>query len=146
MATQGERVKELRKYLGLTQGEFADNIGVKGGVVSAWENGGAPIPPGRTLIICDAYHVNERWLKSGEGPMFMDEDGSVVGKTPRDHAEEYLFSIYERLPPDLQKRTIELCRSFLRRYDVRYGAVSEIDDSFLSPRDTESIYSADDDF
>ena len=115
------------------------------GVVSAWENGGAPIPPGRTLIICDAYHVNELaeiWRR----PMFMDEDGSVVGKTPRDHAEEYLFSIYERLPPDLQKRTIELCRSFLRRYDVRYGAVSKSTIRSLSPRDTESIYSADDDF
>ena len=51
----GDRIKELRTALKLTQVQFAENIGVKGGVVSAWEKGSAPLPQGRRLIISDTY-------------------------------------------------------------------------------------------
>lgn len=65
-----ERIKELRKTLGLTQQEFSEKIGVKRNTVAQYEMGrNQPIDTVITLI-CKEYSVNETWLRTGEGPMF----------------------------------------------------------------------------
>lgn len=64
-----ERIKELRKYLGLTQQEFADRLGIKRGAVANYEIGrNAPIDAVISLI-CREFGVNESWLRTGEGEM-----------------------------------------------------------------------------
>ena len=71
-----ERLKELRKTLNLTQQEFADKIGVKRNTIAQYESGrNAPIDAVVTLI-CRTYGVNETWLRTGEGEMFVPRDRS----------------------------------------------------------------------
>lgn len=66
-----ERIKELRKALGLTQQEFSDRIGVKRNTIAQYESGrNAPIDAVITLI-CRTYNVSEDWLRTGEGEMFV---------------------------------------------------------------------------
>ena len=67
-----ERIKELRKTLGLTQQKFADLIGVRQNTVAQYEIGRNN--PGDTVItlICREFGVNEEWLRTGEGDMFVE--------------------------------------------------------------------------
>lgn len=65
-----ERIKELRKALGLTQQEFSDKIGVKRNTIAQYESGrNSPIDAVISLI-CREFNVNEEWLRTGDGEMF----------------------------------------------------------------------------
>ena len=65
-----ERIKELRKSLGITQQEFADKLGLKRNTIATYEIGKA-VPSDRVVSdLCNKYNVNEKWLRSGEGEMF----------------------------------------------------------------------------
>lgn len=68
------RLKDLRKQLGLTQQEFADRLGVKRGAVANYEIGrNIPIDAVISLIVKE-FDVNETWLRTGEGDMFLERD------------------------------------------------------------------------
>lgn len=65
-----DRIKALRKALGITQQKFADSIGVKQNTVAQYEIGrNEPIDSVFNLI-CKEYNVNENWLRNGNGEMF----------------------------------------------------------------------------
>lgn len=66
-----ERIKELRKALGLTQQKFADRLGIKQNTVAQYEIGrNEPIDTVINLIVRE-FNVNEVWLRTGEGEMFI---------------------------------------------------------------------------
>lgn len=65
-----ERIKKLRKTLDLTQQKFADKIGVKRNTVGQWEIGRNEVTDAIIFSICREFHVNEEWLRTGEGEMF----------------------------------------------------------------------------
>lgn len=65
-----ERIKELRKTLGLTQQEFADKIGVKRNTIAQYEIGRNPPIEAVINSICREFHVNGSWLRDGTGEMF----------------------------------------------------------------------------
>ena len=65
-----ERIKSLRKALGLTQQEFADKLGISRGNIGAYEVGkNAPSDAVISLIV-RIFNTNENWLRTGEGEMF----------------------------------------------------------------------------
>lgn len=72
-----ERIRLLRKHLGLTADAFGEAIGIVRSAVSNIESGRRQ--PTNQLItsICREFNVNETWLRTGEGEMFnalsMDE-------------------------------------------------------------------------
>lgn len=66
-----ERIKELRKSLGITQQEFADKLGLKRNTIATYEIGKA-VPSDRVVSdLCNKYNVNEEWLRTGKGEMFV---------------------------------------------------------------------------
>ena len=68
--TIGERVKELRKQVNLTQQAFADRLNLKRNTVGSYEVNVVE-PSDRTISdICREFNVNETWLRTGEGEMF----------------------------------------------------------------------------
>ena len=80
-----ERLKKLRKELDLTQQEFADSIGIKRSTMATYE-AGRNIPIDAVVsLICREFNVNEKWLRFGEGDMFIelsrsDEIAQFVGQ------------------------------------------------------------------
>lgn len=64
-----ERIKEIRKKFGLTQQAFADKIGVKRNTVALYEIGDSGISDSVIKLICREFHINETWLRTGEGEM-----------------------------------------------------------------------------
>lgn len=66
-----DRIKVVRKALGLNQTDFGSKIGVKQGTVAAYESG-ARVPLDSVIVsICREFNVSERWLRTGEGEMFV---------------------------------------------------------------------------
>ena len=67
---QKNRIKEIRKELGLSQPEFGELIGIKAPQVSLIESGKHDLSEKTKLRIIEKYHVNPEWLDTGEGEMF----------------------------------------------------------------------------
>lgn len=66
-----ERIKKLRRELDLTQQEFADKIGIKRGGIANYEVGRNEPTDSVISLICREFHVNEEWLRTGQGEMFL---------------------------------------------------------------------------
>ena len=72
-----ERIKKLRKALELTQQEFADKIGTKRNTVANYETNRNEPSNSVISLICREFCVNEQWLRTGEGEMFIDRKSVV---------------------------------------------------------------------
>lgn len=73
----GNRVRQLRKRLDLSQIEFAMELGTTNENISRIESGFGNI----LKRICEKYQVNEEWLKNGSGEMFKtSESGQAARK------------------------------------------------------------------
>ena len=67
----GERIKEVRRASKKTQQAFADAIGLKRNTIANYEIGNV-LPSDRTISdICREFNVNEDWLRTGNGEMFL---------------------------------------------------------------------------
>lgn len=66
------RIKEIRDFFSLTQDEFGKRIGSARNTIANYENGNRN--PSNAIItsICREFNVNETWLRTGEGEMFME--------------------------------------------------------------------------
>ena len=71
-----ERLKKLRKALDLTQQEFADRIGSKRNTVAKYETDVNTPSAAVVSLICREFNVSEKWLRTGEGDMFLPKDNS----------------------------------------------------------------------
>ena len=67
-----DRIKELRKELGLSGEKFGERIGVKKAAISKIESGVVGLSDSNILAICREFNVNEEWLRYGTGEMFKD--------------------------------------------------------------------------
>lgn len=93
-----ERIKQLRKALGLTQQKFADKIGVKQNTVAQYEMG-RNIPIDSVInLICRVFHVNEAWLRDGTGEMFEEQ-------TPEEELAAFFGDVLSG-EPDFRRRLI----------------------------------------
>ncbi len=119
--TVNERIKELRKALGLTQQKFADKIGVKQNTVAQYEMGrNQPIDTVITLI-CKEFNVNEDWLRYGDGKMFRpqnrnDELTSFMGDILKDDIPDFrtrLVSVLARLDTEEWRLLEKMARKLL---------------------------------
>ena len=75
------RIKELRKRLGVNQEEFGERIGITKSSVSLLESGKNTPSKQTVQLMCKEFHVDENWLKTGEGEMFTidpEEDEMAV--------------------------------------------------------------------
>ena len=72
MSNIGERIKELRKALKLSQTEFGVNIGVGLGVVRNLESSITLPSPAQIDLIVRVFNVNRAWLETGEGKMLVE--------------------------------------------------------------------------
>ena len=67
-----DRLRELRKTLGMTQQEFGDRVSVKQNTIAQYEIGRSTIPDTVISLICREFNVNETWLRFGDGEMFRE--------------------------------------------------------------------------
>lgn len=121
--TQNERVKEVRKTLGLTLEKFGERIGVTRGSMSNIENGNRNLTEQMTKSICREFSVDYIWLTTGDGEMFIDTDDDFIERIDRimageDEARKSLFKFMLELSDEdiaaldrLMKKAIEFTQN-----------------------------------
>ena len=121
--TENERVRELRKALGLTLEKFGERLGVKKNAISAIENGRNSLTDKMTKAICREFGVDYIWLTTGEGEMFVDTDDDFIERIDRimageDEARKNLFKFMLELSDEdiaaldrLMKKAIEFTQN-----------------------------------
>lgn len=104
--TQGERVKEVRKALGLTLDKFGEKVGVKKQTVSRIENGVNNVTDQMVLSICREFNVNYDFLMNGKGEMFDDLPQTVLDELcaqyDLDDLDRTLVEMYIEMPEQVR--------------------------------------------
>lgn len=104
-----KRIKQLRKHLGLNQTDFASRIGVSQTAVAAWELGTRNPMDAIIQSICREFNVSERWLREGEGEMFLPQDdadalmalaGRFLGSEPTEFQQSFVRMILSLSPEE----------------------------------------------
>ena len=68
-----ERVKSIRKQLGMTQEQLAQRLGIGKAALSMIETGKAKLSARNRNILVQDLNVNPEWLETGRGAMFNAE-------------------------------------------------------------------------
>lgn len=95
----GERIRELRKSLGLTQKDFADRIGIKPSAIANYENGRNDPIDAVVSLICREFGVSESWLRTGEGDM-------IAPSTRQEEIAKYVGELFASRPDPFKERFI----------------------------------------
>lgn len=104
----GDRLRELRKVLGLSGEKFGERIGIGRSAVSNLEAGRNNLTEPMILAICREFDVNETWLRTGEGEMFIKLDRETeIARLTRDLLLEEEDSFKNRVIAVLAKLTPE---------------------------------------
>lgn len=100
-----DRIKKIRTDADLTQKEFADRLGVGRKYISGWETDQVEPGKARLFVIAEKFSVNIDWLLTGEGEPY--KNAVVVDPKTRDEIErEYIQSVFESLPEDVQRQIL----------------------------------------
>lgn len=81
--TQGERVRKIRKSLGLTLEKFGKKLGIGKTAISKIEHEQCSLTDANIKLICREFSVDYIWLTTGEGEMFVDSDDDFIEKINR---------------------------------------------------------------
>lgn len=120
-----DRIKKIRKELDLTQQEFADKIGIKRNSVAKYETG-ENVPSAASIsLICREFDVNEEWLRTGSGEMFipLDRRSSIAKLTKQlldeeeDSFKNRLISVLANLTEDQWEILAEIAEKLTKEKD-----------------------------
>lgn len=105
-----ERLRLLRRYLNLTQDEFANRLGKSLRTIQNWESG-QTVPNDKTLrLISLTFGVSYEWLKTGKGEMWERIPAEIQISIIKDIIRE-LKKIEKEynidIPPDLFAKAVE---------------------------------------
>ena len=105
--TENERVKEVRLAKRLTLEEFGTALGVQKSAISKIERGENNLTDQMRRSICREFMVNEDWLRTGDGKMFLEQApdeliASFIGDILTDQPDfrRRLISVLARMTPD----------------------------------------------
>lgn len=106
-----QRFKAVRKALNQTQAEFASRLGFAQSGIAMIERGERTITDRHLKALCSIYSVNEHWLRTGDGAMFIDSDSLLLSQ----FAERYGLD-------DVQ---MAIVKSFLSLDDEQRGVIAK---------------------
>lgn len=108
--TENERIKLIRKALGMTGDNFGERLGVGRTAISNIENGNRNVTPQMEKAICREFGIDYIWLTTGEGEMFFDQGEDEESK-------EQIWILNELLKDESQ-----LTRNVFKMFRQKYTA------------------------
>lgn len=97
------RLKSVRYTLGYNQTDFAKHLGITQTAYSMIEHGNRPLTDKYIKIISNTFNVNEHWLRTGEGDMFLSSP-----------YEKEFTEIFSSLMPPTQEYLLLMARELLK--------------------------------
>lgn len=117
--TNGERVNEVRKSLGLTLEKFGEKLGVTKTTISRIEKGVNNLTDQMAISICREYNVNYDYLVYGEGEMFDDLPQTIVDELCAQYDlndfDKALVEMYVSLPAGSRERIKEYMKQLVKK-------------------------------
>lgn len=121
---ENERIKEIRKSLKMTMERFGERLGVTKTAISNIEKSNRNVTEQMRKAICREFNVNEEWLRTGNGEMFVqlsqdDETAHIVQDMLGSNTGSFYNIIleiaksYKKLSPTSQKALNELADNLL---------------------------------
>ena len=95
------RIKSFRKELRKNQTDFGQSVMVSMSAVQKWESGENEPSDAVITLICQTYNVNEVWLRTGKGDMF-------VQRTREDEIATWLGDLAGGKGSDFQRRFVSV--------------------------------------
>lgn len=112
-----ERMKLLRRELGMNQADFAAPLGLKQSTIGNYESGSRGVSDATILAICREYGVSEQWLRTGDGEIFTSNQvpSTIVSNLAQEYDLDLMDQnlIAEYLKLDKQSR--EVLKGYIRR-------------------------------
>ncbi|MDR2655536.1 MAG: helix-turn-helix transcriptional regulator [Oscillospiraceae bacterium] len=109
------RLKKVRKALKLSQSDFGEKLGLTPTAISKLESGSNNITDRVIFAACREFGINESWLRTGKGEMFVNSDETLISEIAEeyrlDDIDKAILEAYLKLPDE-------------RRYPVRDFLVS----------------------
>ena len=99
MENINQRIKQVRKFLSITQTEFSEQIFISKSSLGEMETGVRKINDCTIHLISTQFNVDKNWLITGEGEMFTNEKPDI--------RIEHLIELYKQLDKPLQKYLFE---------------------------------------
>lgn len=125
-----ERVKELRKVLGLTLEKFGNALGVSRSAIADIESGKNNVTERMIVSICSTSwsgrYVSEDWIRTGQGKIFKsltrnEKLMAFINQVMKDEPESFRRAFVEALsmlPPEGWKWLEKFCRETADRMEA----------------------------
>ena len=139
-----ERIKKLRKILGITQQELANRIGIKRNTIATYESGRNEPIDAVISLICREFNVNEHWLRTGEGEMFLQltkKDELILwANTPLNKESEDFKNRFVDALSKLNENDWELLANIAETLVKQKNTKNLYDDIPPTPEEFEKMY------
>lgn len=80
MGDINNRIKEVRLSLDKSQAQFAKIISMNQSTYAYIETGKTTVRERHISLVCSNCNVNEEWLRTGEGEMFLVQENKDINK------------------------------------------------------------------
>ena len=141
--TQGERIRKIRKALGLTLEKFGVNLGVKKNAISQLENGINNLTDQMAKLICREYNVNYDYLINGTGEMFSDLPKTVLEELCQeydlDSFDKSILEMYIEFPKEQREYIKSRALQILKKVEVSESEIN-VDNIPDTPEQLEKAY------
>ncbi len=129
-----ERIKELRKKLGLTLEKFGDRVGVTKVAISNIEKGNRNVTEQMFKSVCREFNVNEEWLRNGSGDMFNEPSyfnlDEFLAEKGASELEVELTKAYFSIDPEIRHSMLKTFKELIA-YDEK-KRLSQADDNIAN--------------
>lgn len=95
-----ERIRQLRKDLGYTQKQFANELYISENYVYMLEKGEKNISDRTIRDICSTFNASENWLRYGVGDMYQE-------LTAEEEVQEFVDAVLRLPDADIRKRVLQ---------------------------------------
>lgn len=135
-----DRIRMLREDKKLSRAAFGEKLGVSGDVINNLERGRVEVKDYIVKLICSEYSVNETWLRTGEGHMYIEPhtfnlDDFIKSKGATDLELEIIKTYFE-LDPKIRKATLTHFKNRLIKLEETNPALFIPD----TPEELEALY------
>lgn len=124
----GERIKKVRRELDLTQQKFAAQIGTTQNALTGYETGRRK--PSSAVInnLCKTFNINENWLRTGEGEMFIPSPNGVLDELAQKYGlsdrGKMIVARFLDLKPDIQEAVADYIENLAAAFFETTSAIS----------------------
>lgn len=106
--------------MNLSQAEFAKSLGIGQSTLAMLEVGKRDILDRHIKTICSIYNVDEKWLRTGEGEMFVQSNTFSLDEKAKQHnlteLEIDIMRGYMELPTDTRNNLMGLLGSIYNKH------------------------------